>query len=233
MLLSFSANSAIRGSAPAKRTQIWRIVILTLILAASSNGAEPSSCVLDLPVYDEIGNRLAFKVTRVTTREDSKVNLLSVRPGEIRRSGDQQLMVDRSLLRRVIVVTLEGNSRAKVTQPVFIMQCPQRVSFRSGVSEAYGDVAFQSLTGRIAGCRIAGDWWIRVSDMFGPLSGPTPLETRVEKDGSFSLPGQMSGGRQLLVIGKNNIPLKVIGVNVTVGKSRDLGTLDLSGNCPP
>jgi hypothetical protein len=206
---------------------------LLLGFAGCANGAEPGACLLELPVYGPVGvrNRLDFKVTRVTP-ENTTVNLLSARPKEVRRTGNQQLMLDRGLLQRVIVVTLENSAGTKITQPVFLMQCPQRVSLRVGVAEAYGDVNFQIVTGRLAGCRFSGDWWIRAINMFGISTTRAPLETRVEADGSFSLSGQMSGERHIFVIGKDNSPVHAIGVNVTEGKISNLGTIDLSGRCP-
>jgi hypothetical protein len=233
MLLGFSARSAPRGCRLSWRSLVSRCAGFMAILAACASGAERGPCLLDLPVYDAAGNRLQFRVTRVTSRENASVNLLTVRPKEVRRESNHQLILDRSLLRRVIVVTLEDNAGAKVTQPVFVMQCPQRVSLRAGVSEAYGDVSFQTVTGRFAGCRFSGDWWIRAVNMFGASSASAPLEAGVAQDGSFSLSGQISGERHILVIGKDKVPLQALPVNVTVGKPNDLGTIDLSGRCPP
>lgn len=42
----------------------------------------------------------------------------------------------------------------------------------------------------------------------------------------------MVGERHLLTIGKGNQPVKTFGVNVTIAKPNDMGTLDLTGSCP-
>jgi len=233
MLLSLSRRSDPLGSWLDRGWLVSRCAAFILVLAGCSRGAESGACLLDLPVYDPVGNRLDFRVTRVTPRENANVNLLFVRPREVRRASNHQLMLDRSLLRRVIVVTLEDAAGTKIAQPVFVMQCPQRVSLRTGVSEAYGDVSFQTVTGRLSGCRFAGDWWIRAINMFGASTTPASLEARVEEDGSFSLSGQLSGERHVLVIGKEKSPVEAVGVNVTVGKVINLGTLALTGRCPP
>lgn len=195
--------------------------------------AEVAPCRLEIPVYDPFGSRLDFKITKVMPSEGAKVNLLKVRPKEVQLGKDGRLMLDRSLLGRVIEISLEDNRGVKVAQPVFLMQCAQRVSVRVGFSESYGDVTFQTVNGRFSGCRFSGDWWIRAMNMFGPASAVAPLEARVEQDGSFSLSGQMSGERHIIVVGKEKNPIEVIGIDVTVGRSINIGTYDLSGRCPP
>jgi hypothetical protein len=165
---------------------------------------------VDLPVYNETGDRLEFTIVQVSPSDNANLNLLTVRPKDIKAAHGQLRLLNRQLLNRVIVVTLKNSAGVKITRQIFLMQCSQRVSLRVGASEAYGDFAFETLTGRFTGCSFTGDWWVRATNMFGSSSSPSPLEASVERDGSFSLSGQMNGERHLLVVGKAKEPLKVI-----------------------
>lgn len=209
--------------------------VLLACFACVSCSEEPP-CRVYLPVYDQFGDRLdQFRVTRVTPRkgEGPQVNLMTLFPQNVRRADNDELILDRSLFGRVLEVTLENQRQTEVTQPVFFMQCSQRVSVRVGVSEAYGDTVYESLTGRLTGCRFTGDWWVRAINMFGPWTAPAIPEARVEEDGSFRLSGHMEGERHIVVIGKDKSPVEAVGVNITKAGINDLGTIDLSGRCPP
>jgi hypothetical protein len=51
-------------------------------------------------------------------------------------------------------------------------------------------------------------------------------------DGSFRVPVSTTGGRHILVIGKEKTPLRSMGIDVTAGEKNDMGVVDLSGSCP-
>lgn len=232
MFLSRSWISfSLRGTTFPERGRVV-VRLLLGVLAASAYACAQSACVVEIPVYDTSGNKLEFNVTAVAPQDRRDVNLLSLRPNAVRSVGDRISFSDRTLLRRVLVVTLENARGAKITQPVFLMQCPQRTSIRFGSSEAPGDVEFDTMRGRLSGCRFVGDWWVRAMPMFGASTSPAALEGYIQPDGSFSLSGQMAGERHLVVFGKDKQPVLAIGVNVTVGRANEVGTLDLTGHCP-
>ena len=54
----------------------------------------------------------------------------------------------------------------------------------------------------------------------------------METDGTFSLSIGATGIRRLLVIGKGKQPIRVLGVDITVGEQRNIGVVDLTGACP-
>lgn len=194
-------------------------------------GAE-KACIVEIPVYDFLGKKLSFAVTRVVPQDGAALNLLTVRPNAIKSEGDKLLVMDPSLLRRVVIATLTSAKREQITQRILLMQCPQRTSVRFGSSEAYGDLAFQTVHGRLLGCRFTGDWWVRAMPMFGSYSSSTGMEGPVNQDGSFALSGQVIGQRHILVVGKDEQPVKAVGVDVAAGKPNDAGSIDLSGVCP-
>jgi hypothetical protein len=51
-------------------------------------------------------------------------------------------------------------------------------------------------------------------------------------DGSFSVQVGSSGGRHLMVVGKDRSPVKSFGIDVNAGGKNETGVLDLSGSCP-
>ena len=58
------------------------------------------------------------------------------------------------------------------------------------------------------------------------------LEGHIGQDGTFELTGSMQGERHLMIIGKDKQPVKVVGIDVTVGTHNEQGTIDLTGSCP-
>lgn len=214
----------------------WRPALVTfLVLAASGLSwpawAEEGRCAVDVRVYDPRGNRLQFRVTRVSVQESPEQNLLASKPGVVETSGDRLLFLNR-LLRRVFVATIEDTAGRRMKKQFILMQCPQRVSARFGVLETYGDVSFQMLQGRFSGCQFTGDWWVRAMPMFGDFSTLGAVEGQVGRDGSFALSGQISGERHVIVVGKDAKPIWVFAADVTLGRSNDVGLIDLAGRCP-
>lgn len=218
----------------AKAALLLRSAAGVVACLVSVSCTEEPPCRLYLPVYDQFGDRLhQFRVTRLTPLQNPQVNLLALFPHKVRRAGNDQLIVDRSLLGRELQVTLEDQQGARITQPLFFTECFERVSFRVGLTAGYGDSVRELVIGRLTGCRFTGDWWVRAINMFGPWTAPAIPEARVEENGSFRLKGYMLGERHIVVIGKDKWPVEAVGVNIQEGGINDLGTLDLSGRCPP
>jgi len=211
-----------------------RFAAVVVACLASVSCTEEPPCRLYLPVYDQFGDRLhQFRVTRVTPLQNPQVNLLTFFPHKVRRAGNDQLIVDRNLRGRELEVTLEDQRGTKITAPLYFAECPERVSFRVGLTYGYGDSVGETVIGRLAGCRFTGDWWIRAINMFGSWASPAIPETLVREDGSFRLGGHMRGERHIVVVGKDKWPVEAVGVNIQEGGINDLGTIDLSGRCPP
>jgi len=211
---------------------VYRSLWLTMLILAGVLQTHAAVCSLEVPVYDASGNKLAFRVSRVSPEGKREINLLTVMPNLVSADGSRISFPDDTLLRRVIVITLEGANGQKVVRPILLMQCPQRASVRVGEFELYGDVLYVTIRGRASGCRFSGDWWIRAMPMFGANSSQLALDGYVQPDGTFALSGQIQGERYLVVFGKDKRPVKAIGVDVTVGKDNNVGIVDLAGSCP-
>jgi hypothetical protein len=209
---------------------------LLLSLAPHSLAQEPQpACVLEVPVYDPSGGRLAFRVIRVSPADHKDIDLLSTDHAEIRAtaSGDKIFFSSKRVVGREIQVTLQDPKGATVNTQFIVTSCRLRRSLFRGRSETGADVSGINVTGRLAGCNFEGDWWVRALPMFGGHDGSVfAVDGYVQPDGAFSMLLEDYGVRHLLVIGKGKQPSKVIGFDATAGKSADLGVINLSGTCP-
>ncbi len=211
--------------------------ILLLALTALSDAAERAQgCVLEVPVYGPHGDRLPFKVSSVALDHGHKrVDLLgkTVEGLTVRSNGDRVFFSSTRIVgARPIEVTLEGPRGERVVSRIIVTECRLRRSLFFGQSDLGFDVSAVRITGRLSGCRFIGDWWVRAMLMFGGHDGAALEDGYVEPDGSFRLSVAAVGVRRLVVIGRGSEPIKVIGADIVVGKETDVGTVDLSGNCP-
>ncbi len=224
-----------RGS---RRTGEAKLLRLALLLVTGMAGAEEPRppCILDVPVYGPFGDRLPFRVTRVTpvgAEGDKSFDLLSTKVDGIiaTSNGDRIFFPSDRILGRFIEVTLEGPKSARITTKVALMECRQRRSLFFGQSDLGFDVNGVGIRGRLSGCRFTGDWWVRAVPMFGGPEGAPVTDGYVLSDGSIVLTVG-PGVRHLVVVGKGKQPLRVMGVDITVGKLHDIGLVDLSNSCP-
>jgi hypothetical protein len=86
-----------------------------------------------------------------------------------------------------------------------LASCQQRTSMRIGQNDTNFDVMSSTIKGRIIGCQVDSDWWIRAMPMFGGHNDRSVYEGFLQTDGSFSLIAQMRGERHILIVGKAEI----------------------------
>ena len=234
MLLALGLLSEQRARRSTKPTIASMALFLLAALAAHAQ-EPPPPCILEVPVYGPFGDRLPFRVIRVTPENDKSLNLLSIeRDGvKITSKGDRIFFSSNRIVGgRAIEVTLEGPKGARVTSRMIVTACRLRRSLFFGESDLGHHVSGVRVTGRLSGCKYDGDWWVRAMPMFGGHEGFPIADGYVESDGTFWLVVADYGVRQLLVIGKDKQPVKCIGFDVTIGKVSDVGVVDLSGQCP-
>ncbi len=215
-------------------TSGYRLQVLMLVLSAGVVAAadQRPPCSLDLPTYDAVGNRLAFKIISVSPREEG-VNLLTSKPRGFSLVVDEnRLYFSENLIAKgPFKITLGDQTGRRLTRSVVLTGCQGRISFQYGERATALDVGWVTVNGRIVGCALHGDWWIRALPMFGGHDGPT-FEGYIDaKTGRFSL-NCIRGERHIVIIGKDTQPLRVLGTNVIMGGKNDIGTTDLSGLCP-
>jgi hypothetical protein len=212
---------------------VWAcgFVLLTIAGSARANQSE-EPCVLEVPVYGPTGNKLDFKITGILDEPDSHVTPLPSPANGVKFGAvGNRFFFPKPMLGRSISIRLEDTTHNAVTVKIPLFDCRQRTSARWGFSySSNADVWALTVKGRLAGCQLSGDWWIRVMPMFG-----YPAEVNegvVQPNGSFSLTASLFGERYLLVIGKGREPVKTIGIDVAAGRTNDIGTVDLGGHCP-
>src|SRR6266542_320310 len=160
------------------RHEVYLLYLLPLLAVLSSCArGESLPCSLDVPVYGPKGERLQFSITAVRPEGQENLNLLTVREKEyhVEAKGDRLYFQHALIGKARLQLVLENQRGAKILTRIGLMHCQQRTSVEyGGIREGLGtgDVAWSVIRGRITGCRVVGDWWIRAMPMFGSLDTP-------------------------------------------------------------
>ena len=113
-----------------------------------------------------------------------------------------------------------------------LFSCRQRFSWRAGKQQDAGyDVSVSTLIGRVHGCPLSGDWWVRVVTMFGRTAG-LAHEGFLDPTGHFLVESSFTGERHILILGKGREVVTATGINLKVGAKNVAPDLDLSSSCP-
>jgi hypothetical protein len=223
---------------------------LCFTTGARSQNARPE-CFVELPVFDPLGNEVPFEIVAVQA-DDTGPNLLTIADERWRGVADaDRIYFPKAWLSRnnLIHVALRAQDGAELKKSlnltrlkgpvtlkstVELASCEQRTSLRIGIRDTESEVHGARIDGRIAGCQLDKDWWVRAMPMFGGYDAPSIYEGLIRlTDGTFSIAAPMRGERHILVIGKAKEPLLAMGVDVMSGGGKtNVGVLDLSKTCP-
>ena len=143
----------------------------------------------------------------------------------------ERLYFPKDLLSLTLRIAFRNRQGVRHFDRVTLLDCIQRVSLVAGQLDSGDDVWATTIKGRIVGCKLSGDWWIRAVPMFGPQQSLSHEGVIRPTDGVFHITGSLVGVRHLLIVGKNGRPAKSFATNVTVGAANDVGPLDISGSC--
>jgi hypothetical protein len=215
-------------------SRIVSVVCVLCIVCQCACGFQSSACYIDMPVYDATGNRLDFKISRVTP-EGFETNLLTSSQADFRVANEgSRLYFPKKLIgMRMIEVTLANETGQSVVCHTRLLSCQQRVSIEEGMVDKGLDVSGSTLTGHLTGCSFFGDWWVQLVPMFGGTEYPQIHEGLVRSaDGFFNITSNFRGERHILVVGKGKDTVRVVGVNLVSGSDNDAGRIDLTGSCP-
>lgn len=217
---------------PANAIRVALIALLPLLNACTAGSPSPP-CFLNVSLYDARGNPLQFKITKVSLVERNPgTNLLTMKESQLRlAAGSQRLLFPEQALGADLEVTLSFGDRDGIKARVTLAECEQRWSVQGGWLSSEFDTSGATVTGRLAGCVLSGDWWIRAMPMYGG-QGIISDGYINPVDGSFRVPVATTGGRHILIFGKEKTPLKSLGIDVTAGEKNNMGLVDLSGSCP-
>jgi len=208
------------------------VVLLTLQFSAACARAQAARprCFIDLPVFDSAGAPLLFKVTTLTSGDPG----LDSFTRQAVLDGNRIYFPERLVSAGVLHVTLTNSRGRNLKTSLDLTSCRQRTSLQYGQMDTGMDVGISSISGRIAGCQMDRNWWVRAMPMFGGHIEYSTYEGYIDPtSGSFTITARMRGERHILVIGKWRDPVKVLGVNVTSGAGRsEVGEIQLqSSDC--
>ena len=211
----------------------WVIVCITGPLACAVEDRPP--CFVDLPVYDATGNRLPFRVISVAARGDGKEVDLTREPNRedrLRIEGSRVYFPRRAITGYRVRVVLEDAQGNRVVKRIPLLACRQQAPLQFGQLDTGADVGWTVVSGRLIGCQLSADWWVRAMPIFtGPDHAASYVGYVDPKNGSFWLAVQ-KGVRHIIVIGAGRDPVKTLAANVTVGVKNDIGVVNLEDSCP-
>lgn len=233
-------------------TDVLRLIVLAAAVPAiGCTQPVKTPCVLEVAAHNPAGLEVSASIRSVSP-EGMPGNLLDL--GDDLRSAlgrnelgrfflgiaveGQRVFFPRDLADHMIpiqiVVSGEGGGSTLAT--VTLTHCRQRVSLFVDV-ENPPDARFVSfIQGKLVGCRLTGDWWLRGMPLFQAEVYPY-LEGHVTtEDGLFWIQAS-EPVRHVLVFGRGQEPLFTTAIDVPlspigVGQDIALGNVDIGSSCP-
>lgn len=214
-----------------------RLLLLVSFFTLTASAQWPwPKCSYHLPLFDAVGTPVPFTIVGVRP-DTANINLLNAKDAKLRfvvqgqRLRFPEALVSPSAVKFVRVDLQIKGERGLISRRIPLNSCSPRFSLQTGELDSGKDVGSSLATGRLTGCAISGDWWIRMVPMFGSQEGSLIHEGIVRNDGYFEVDSSFRGQRHILVIGRDRRPLKAIGVNLTVGGTNNLGDVAMAGSC--
>lgn len=224
--------------------------ILSIGLAAVGSalavGAPLPPCFVDLPVFNEYGHRIDGAILSVSLQGVPESDLLHPitdkrRAFHVKIVG-QRIYFEKSLV-DFVPLRIEFRSRFRngqrkpmahsVIVPVF--DCRQTFTLQQGESGMESEAVITRIEGRIVGCSVDRNWWVRVVPMFGgqDLGAQSIFDGYLDVDtGVYRVVAPLRGVRQIVIIGRDDKTIGAFGVNLTRGKrNEDMGDVDLRAAC--
>jgi len=218
------------------RLRMLQVIALLLTIGATTAATPLPTCFVVTPVYGPRGDRLPFRIVAATLEGDKSTNLLTTEDPQYRvvARGDRLYFPPILIGKRRVELRLVDDQGNRLVRRIALMDCRQRVSIERGKLDRGLDLSGFTVTGRLTGCTLLGDWWIRAMPMFGAQENRILHEGFIEgTDGTFRITSSMSGERHIIIIGKGKNPLKCIGADLVEGGGQnELGAIDLSDVCP-
>jgi hypothetical protein len=210
-----------------------RIAVLTIASAASV--CAQLDCSVEMPVYDQYGKRLAFRIASVrpvAVTSEGSVDRRVIGTYRVAATGASIEFAKSWLQTDGFVANLVGPESAKIDVKVPVGRCRYRQSTVYGRNDTGADVNFSVISGRIIGCRMEGDWWVRAVPMFGGGAFVGSFEGFVNRaSGEFELAASMSGQRHVVLVGRDSDVIRTISINVVVGGKNKIAPIVLTTGC--
>jgi hypothetical protein len=217
-------------------------LLIAILLSANCigfgavQGPECKDIAIEVPVYDEQGNRLQYLVESVIPTKYAKEE--QNEPGWLAMHGFKPTIDGvrvSGLSPGEYSVTLRGSPGARVKRQITVFQsCFQRhsqVVVHATPRGSIGDVEHDAVDGRLTGCSFRGDWWVRLVPVQG--QGERSYEGPVLTDGRFEVPSHLMAARYALLIGFERDVIRTTMVNLRPSdKNTRIEQIDLKALCP-
>jgi len=220
------------------------VILLAVPTILSCAPATRFPCYIDVPVFGPTGDTLSHEYEIVAARWYEghnppiirEANLLTSNTADRMEARGTRLYFTESARARAVQLVLRKrrDKKDRFSGVLELAACGGRASLQVGQRFQGDDVFATRVYGRLVGCKLGEDWWLRAMPMFGGYMDASVYEGKIRaSDGSFSLIAGLRGERHIFVIGKGRDPVKAVGINVIVGgRPIEVGNIDISGSCP-
>ena len=165
---------------------------------------------IDLPVYDAYGTKLAFTVQSlmpVKARSTKDIPLKYFGTYGIGKSKSSiifdKLWLGTDGFRVTLVGAKPGEQKRPIEIKVPLGECRYRQSTVVGNRDSGFDVSHTTAFGKVEGCKLEGDWWVRAVSIFGGGEYMPGFEGFVDREtGDIVIAGILRGNRHLVVLGR-------------------------------
>lgn len=205
---------------------LTRAVALAVAFLILSCGSRQLSCTLTIIGYDTAGNMK--EIPRI-------LDVRQVLGGDDERSvpwltDGRAVYLPARLHGFMIGVRFSGEG----SRTFQMYKCHQKYS--TVFAGRAGSPPVSHVSGRVTGCRLNREWWIRLYPMFGadPLPNSDPLESAIDPiSGDFEVVGHFANMRHTVTLGRGKDPVHSFGIDVdgSIGEI-NAGRIDLAGKCP-
>lgn len=213
----------------------WYCVITAIALVSAASACAQFDCSVEMPVYDQFGKRLAFRIASVrpaAVKSEVDVDRRVVGSYRVAASGAAIEFAKMWLRTDGFVAKLVGPDAATVEVKVPVGVCRYRQSTVYGRNDTGADVNYSVISGRITGCKLEGDWWVRAVPMFGGGKFVGSFEGFVDRaSGGFELAASMSGQRHIILLGRGSDIIRTVSINVAVGGVNQSAPIVLGADC--
>lgn len=216
-----------------------RIVLLSFMCSLLASAQSPLECFVEFAGYDPQGKRLPLVEIASAGSIDERYMLVNITREFALEPLDRRPTIsgNRLYFPRVMMglgpigVIVHAPNAGSGQKILSITACRQAESiFVGDVWPQTSEALFTKFTGRVTGCSLVGDWWVRSELLFGNTQ---PYESSIDAETGKFLILANGTARHLIVVGKGSNPVKAFtrfykghidGVN--------LGLLDISDSCP-
>jgi hypothetical protein len=196
--------------------------------------------LIDLPAYDAYGTKL----NNVAVQSILPIKARSIKDVPERYLGTYGIAKSKAAIifdkqwlgsdgfRVVLVAAIAGSPIRNIEIEVPMLACRYRQSTVVGQRATGDDAEYTVAVGRVVGCKLEGEWWLRAVAIFGGGSYAPGIEGFIDRvSGEITLAAIPSGTRHLVILGHGKDPIRTIAVDFVLGQQNVIPVFRLSPEC--